>query len=444
MSKSLIEMVREKRDALVKPANDAIASAEDESRDLTPEESTAVDTAASDEVRALDARIVQLTELAGNNARAAAELPQVKVRKEEDTYRRNGDASFFRDLYARQFNFDNGAADRLRRHEQFLQTEVRDTVVSGMGGMIPPLYLTDLYAPTARAGRPFLNALNSRPLPSDGVSFYIPRGTTTATGGFVTEGASFIEVDSSVATDNQMVALVGAFTDLSRTVFERGGAVVDEIIMQDLIDISEVAEDKSAINGTAAPLGFTGVLSSVPTANKVAYTDASPTVAEMWPKVADAIQRVQSGRFMPATAIFMTPARWGWITAALDTQNRPLFNFTVAAPGVPYMGLGSNLLYGQIVGTLQGLPVITDANIPATWASGVASTSGTEDVIIVARTPDIVLMEDSMMRFTFEQAPPTAPGQVRLAAGRFAMFYAGRYPNGLASITGTGLTTPSF
>lgn len=445
MSQSLIEMVRAQRDALVKPANDAIAAAEAESRALTPEESKSVDDVlANPDVAELDKRIASLTDLAERNAAAAKNMPIVQVRTEEEVYRRGGQTGFFADLYARQFDFDPAAADRLRRHEQQLATEHRDTIVSGLGGMVPPSYLTDLYAPTARAGRPFLNSLNSRPLPNDGVSFYVPRGTTTATGGFVTEGAAFIEVDSTVTNDNPLVQLVGAYSDISRTLFQRGGSVADEIVMQDLMDVSEVAEDRSAIQGTSTTLGFYGVLANVPAGNKVAYTDGSPTVAELWPKLADAIQRVNTNRFMPATAIYMTPARWGWITAAVDTAGRPLFNFNTNIGDNATVGLGTALAYGQVVGNIQGLPVITDANMPTTWSSGVASTGGTEDVILIARTPDIILMEDAMMRFTMEQAPPTAPGQVRLAAGRFAWFHAGRYPTGLATVSGTGLVAPTF
>ena len=308
----------------------------------TPEEAAEVDairvaTAALREARTtLTASIADAEKRVADRAEAetlARSIPTpqitttnggVQVRSEEKTYRKGGQHSFFRDLYARDMRRgDRDAEERLYRHEQELKVELRDTVISGLAGMVPPQYLVDDYAPIARAGRPLLNSLIRRPLPNDGIAFVVPRGTTVATGGFVTEGASFIEVDTTVANDTPEVQLIGAFSDVSRTVFERGGSVVDDLIFPDLIDVSEVAEDRSAIVGTAAP-GFTGILASVATANKVAYTDASPTVPEIWPKIADAIQRINSARFMPATAIFMHPRRWSWFLSALDTSNRPL------------------------------------------------------------------------------------------------------------------------
>ena len=124
----------------------------------------------------------------------------------------------------------------------------------------------------------------------------------------------------------------------------------------------------------------------------------------------------------------------GGLIAALTSQR--LLDET---PDLVPMGLGTSLGYGQIVGSLMGLPVLTDASIPITNGAGT-----NEDVIVVCRASDLILWEDPLMRFTFEQAPSTAPGQVRLAVGRFCLFHAGRYPLGISIISGTGLVTPSF
>lgn len=48
------------------------------------------------------------------------------------------------------------------------------------------------------------------------------------------------------------------------------------------------------------------------------------------------------------------------------------------------------------------------------------------------------------MSFTFEQALPTAPGQVRIAVGQFQLFVPGRYPTAISTIGGTGFTPPAF
>lgn len=367
----------------------------------------------------------------------------VGVRAEARTYRPDGEHSFFTDLYCRQERMGDtaGAEQRLARHMQE-SLEGRASSVSTMAGMVPPQYLVDQYAPFASSGRPFLNSLNSLPLPDMGTSFVIPRVSTGATATVLTEGATFNDTDIAVSNDTATVQLIGAKSDVSRTLFERGGATTDMLIFPELLEACNRNEDSISLNGTSATTSFLGVV-SVSGINSVAYTDASPTVAELWPKLADAIQRINSNRYAPPTAIFMHPRRWGWITSAIDSQNRPLFNFTTTPPTAPVFGLGTALQYGQIVGTLQGLPVITDASIATTWASG-APGAGTEDYIVVVRTPDLVLWEDNAMRFTFEQAPTTAPGQVRLAVGRFALFHAARFPKSISVIGGTGMTAPSF
>lgn len=369
----------------------------------------------------------------------------VSVRSEEKVYREGGEHSFFADLYARDMRRGNSrpAEERLARHEQETLVEMRASTISTMAGMVPPKYLVDEYAPFASAGRPFLNAVGSQTLPPDGVSYVIPRVSTGATAAIATEGSGFNDTDIAVSNDTAVVQLIGAKSDVSRTLVERGGPIVDRLVFPELLESCNRIEDSTALNGTNATTSILGPLSGVSGINSVAYTDASPTVGELWPKIADAIQRIESNRFAAPTAIFMHPRRWGWITSALDTQGRPLFNFSTVMRDDPYVGLGTGLVYGQIVGSLMGLPVITDASMPSTWSAG-APGAGTEDAILVARTPDFVLWEDAPMQFYFEQTPSTAPGQIRLAVGRFVFAHFARYPKSISVIGGTGLVAPTF
>lgn len=368
----------------------------------------------------------------------------VQVKSEERVYRPGVPTSFFADLYAQTFNRGDvrGANERLARHEAEMAVEYRDIGVAAAAGAIPPKYLTDQFSINLRAGRPFLNTLNSQALPPDFVSTVIPRGTTGSAAGVVTEGAGFAEQDIAVTNDTPVVQLIGAQQDVSRTLFERGGYVVDGIIFPDLVAAAETSCDATALKGTNNTTSILGVI-NVPGITTVAYTDGTPTVAELWPKLGKAIGTVNNLRFAPATCIYMTPLRWAWITSAVDLQGRPLFNFSTVPQDWPTYGLGTAAAYGQLVGTLMGLPVCTDANLPQTLTAGVGN-AGTEDLILISRTPDYILWEDPLMRFTFEQTPSTAPGQVRLAAGRFIFAHFGRYPTGTAVVSGTGMVTPVF
>ena len=349
---------------------------------------------------------------------------------EPDLYRDGGEHSWFSDAYRSQFNNDRDAGDRLFRHGQFeaeRRNEQRDATVSAFGALIPPQYLTDQYAAIARAGRPFLNALTSLPLPSRGTTFNIPRGTTgTTVAEQSSEGDALSETDFDETTLAVSVKTYGGAQDISRQALERGEAI-DRIIYNDL-----AAAYAAAVDSAYVALALSGVSATV------AYTDASPTVAEIWPKLADAIQRVNANRYLPATAIFMHPRRWGWFTAALDSSNRPLVGLeSVQNP----MALGKAAEYGQVVGSIQGLPVVTDANMATNLGSGTD-----EDRIIVARTPDLLLWEEgdgAPRELRFDQ-PQGKKLVVEVAVYGYSAFTAGRYPTALYAVGGTGTVAPSF
>jgi HK97 family phage major capsid protein len=190
------------------------------------------------------------------------------------------------------------------------------------------------------------------------------------------------------------------------------------------------------INGSGSsgqPLGIRNV-SGI---NTVTYTDGSPTVAEAYPKLADAVQKVNANRFAPAQAIIMHPRRWGFFTAGVDSSNRPL---VLPAGNNPdnAIGVGEAAAYGNVVGNLLGLPVITDANIPTDDGGG-----SNQDQIYVVKADDHILFEDNLFQLKFEE---TNAGSLttKMVVYGYVAFASGRYPAGITKIQGTGLITPSF
>jgi hypothetical protein len=77
----------------------------------------------------------------------------------------------------------------------------------------------------------------------------------------------------------------------------------------------------------------------------------------------------------------MHPRRWGW---ARPRSTRPAGRSSCRTPNGPFnaLAVGDAPEYGAVVGSMQGLPVITDANIPTTHGGG-----RNEDVILVLRVP---------------------------------------------------------
>ena len=398
----------------------------------------ATDAGFADSIASMRARVAEMDALEVRHEAVRQTEARIQVKSEEHTYRKGGEHSFFSDLFAHNFRLGGpDVSERLQRNTTEQAVDRRDIGVAAMAGAIPPVWLVDEFAPLARAGSPFLNSLNAMDLPDDGVSFIIPRGTTGSLGGPTAEGAGFVEQDMINTDLTSTVNLITAQQDISRTVFMRGGSVVDSIIFPDLMEALALAGNVSAINGNGIAPQHRGIL-QVAGISAVAYTDGSPTVPELWPKISDAIQRVNSLRFMPVSAIYMHPRRWGFVTSAVDTTGRPLFDFSKTVPNTVF-GLGDAAEYGQIVGTLQSIPVITDASIPTNLGVG-----ANEDIMFMARMNDIKYWRAPVMSFTFEQTLPTAPGQVRLAVGQFQLFVPGRYPTAIATIGGTGFTPPAF
>ncbi len=378
--------------------------------------------------------------------------PHVRV-SEPPTYRRGGPHSFFADAY-RAFGAKGGhdfdAADRLRRHQREMQElgvelrsdEARAVGSSLFGGLVVPQYLVDEFAPVLRNGRSFLNAVRREPLPEEGMTLVVPRGQTGVTvAAQATENATV----SNTNVDYDWDLSVGVRTyagqqDVSRQSLERGTPGIDRLVYADLVAAYASVVDADAINGAGTSGTHKGVLQSTGI-NGVTYTDTTPTVPEIWPKLADAIQQVATNRKMSANLIVMHPRRWAWFVAALDGQSRPLIvndpSAAVNAMGAAAADFGE----GQLVGTLQGLPVLVDANVPTNLGAGT-----NEDRIIVLRRSDPVLWEegDGMPReLRFEE---TGAGglTVKLVVYGYSAFTAERYAAAVSVISGTGLVAPSF
>jgi len=354
---------------------------------------------------------------------------------EPDLYRKGGNHSFIADAWAARSG-DFKAQERLNNHQDF---EARDVGTGAFTGLVVPQYLVDEYAPIARAGSPFYNAVPKKDLPAFGNKIEISRITTgSAAAEQASENSAVQEtnMDDTLLTVN--VDTIAGQQDVSRQALERGGQPgfsLENIIFQDLVAAYYTKLDNLMINGSGSS-GQPKGISQVSGINSVTYTDASPTVAELYPKLADAVQGINSNRFAPATAIIMHPRRWGFLTAGVDSSNRPL---VLPAGNNPdnAAGVGDAAAYGQVVGSVLGLPVITDANIRTDLGAG------TEDAIYIAKVDDHILFEDNLFQLKFEE---TNAGSLttKMVVYGYVAFASGRYPAGISAITGTGLIAPTF
>jgi HK97 family phage major capsid protein len=437
-SKQLIE----KRDAELAKADALVAIAADEKRELSQEEDTQI-SQTLDVVRDLDEQITRHEELEGRNAaaaeaRKAAGIEKViapaVVKSEARTYSPKAEVSFVADAYAAQFSNDFSAKERLARHMNEERIERRDVTSANFAGLIVPQFLTDLAAPFARAGRPFLDAARKHQLPESGLTISISKVTTGSSTAVQTEGAAVSETNMDDTKLDIAVQTVAGQQNVSRQAIERG-TNIDSLVMADLVSAYHTNLDSLFVTTSATSL--TNVITQV-----VTYTDASPTVPELYPKLADAIQRIQTNFFAGPNFILMHPRRLAFILAALDTQNRPLAVPVPNFNGQPAFSSGNGApVYGNSGYTILGLPVITDANVTTTNGAG-----NNEDVIIIGNSQEAHLWEQGAgepMLLRFEQ-PKGSELDITMIVYGYSAFTANRYPNAFSLIGGTGLVTPSF
>jgi hypothetical protein len=204
----------------------------------------------------------------------------------------------------------------------------------------------------------------------------------------------------------------------------------------DLIADYNMQLDIQAIAGSGSAGQIQGVL-GLSGINATTYTDATPTVPELYPKVASQLNDIATTRILPATAIFMHARRWYWMTAALDANNRPL---VVPVANGRYLDLANidEVAAEGPVGTLQGLPVFIDPNIPINLGAGT-----NEDRVIASRFTDHWGWE-SILRTRVLPERKSGNLTVVLQLYAYVAATAGRYPKASSVMSGTGLITPTF
>ena len=431
----------EKRASMIERAETIVREAQEMVRELSPEEDKAV-ADALEEVKELDEQIRRHVELEQRATQALearkennVEQAVTTIKSEPRTYAPESDNSFLKDAYAAQFNNDFAASERLSRHMNEEKIERRDVTSAAFAGLIVPQFLTDLAAPFARAGRPFLDAARKHQLPAEGLTISISKVTTGSATAVQTEGAAVQETDMDDTKLDVSVVTVAGQQNVSRQAIERG-TNIDSLVMADLVSAYHTNLDSLFVT-TQASTSLTNVITQV-----VTYTDASPTVAELYPKIVDAVQRIQTNFFAGPNFILMHPRRLAFILAAVDDQKRPLAVPVPNFNGQPAFASGNGApVYGNSGYTMLGLPIITDANV--TTANGVGTD---EDVIIIGNTQEAHLFEQGNgepMMLRFEQ-PKAAELDITMIVYGYSAFTADRYNKAFALVGGTGLVTPTF
>jgi len=442
---SFLSRLHEQRSQKADLIDATLNRAAEENRDITDVETANV-AALAKEIEKLDERIAQVTDIETRKAAAAEMAKRVegstsevrdaspaRVTREERTYRPDGDFSFVRDAFAAQVLGDWDAQQRIARHQQEERIEKRDVTSAAFAGLVVPQFLTGLAAPFARAGRPFMDASRKHALPGSGLTLSISKVTTGTAVAVQTEGSAVQETNMDDTKLDLTVNTIAGQQNVSRQALERGTGI-DALVMADLVSAYHTKLDAEYVTTNAASL--TNVITQV-----VTYTDGSPTVAELYPKILDGVQRIQTNYFGGPNFILMHPRRLAWILAAVDTAGRPLAVPTQNGPQNAISVGDGSVVYGNSGYSIAGLPVITDANVITTNGTG-----ENEDVIIIGSTQESHLWETAggspfMLRF---EDVKSAELEVKMVVYGYSAYTANRYPNAFALIGGSGLIQPVF
>jgi HK97 family phage major capsid protein len=423
--------------------------AHEEARDVTDIEVANIQ-ALTLEIQKLDERIEQVTDLEVRKAKAAELAATVdgdkvetrsaaptRVISEEPTYHERAGHDFLADAMAAEFGGSYEARDRIQRYQNEVRLEKRDSGTANFSGLVVPQYLVNQFAPLRRAGRPTADISVNAPLPGVGMTVNLGRLTTGITSYAATEGTAVTESDPDDTLLTVNVRTVQSMWDLSKQASLRGVGVEDQLLGDGIRSYHSLL-DAQVLNGDGSAPNHRGILNTSGI-NGVTYTDASPTWAEFFPKLVEAVTAISSNFYGSATHIVAHPSLIGCWLRALDTTNRPIFGPTAGNPfnaaatfdRPDYMGGGLQIL---------GIPVVADANMPTNLGAGTNQTA-----VIVGDFRESYLWEDNSgnpLFVRFEE--PSGTNAIRTILFGFSAYSAGKYPTAFSAITGTGLITSTW
>jgi HK97 family phage major capsid protein len=328
-------------------------------------------------------------------------------KNERAIYSPTSEHSFFADLAKASHN-DDVARARLETHQEQrarqwkkLPRELRtnpNTTSGLMGEFAPPLWAIDQFATVARAGRVLADLIPNLRLPSGVSSVHVPAITA---GGDVAiqpqQGAAVASVDDTTADRSSNVVTIAGETDASIQLFEQTPQPpgFDGVVYTDLVRAYNQQLEKQLIAGTGANGQLTGVI-NVTGRNADISGSGTTTLTALWPLLGQSLASVGNARLQPAECFLLAPRRWSWISAALDTQNRP---FSLPNHGGP-------------VDTATIAPAGRLLSKPAYESGGIVAGT-TADPIIAIRPSDLLLWESTPR---FDVIPNALSGtlQVRL------------------------------
>lgn len=345
------------------------------------------------------------------------------VDRDPGHYTATGTGSFFRDL-VRARHGDEAAARRLVENGKHVlhqrgmgEAQVRDLTSASAGtGVIPPRWMTELFAARTNMGRPLTRRIRNIPLGDNPAPMTLPKETADAPIGVQaaenTPPVSSPDWDSD--TDTVTPITITGKQVVSRQLIDSATPAVDQLIFSSL----ERKYDNLVERWTVWTIEQANT-SLLTASGSVAVTDAT----HYQRRILDAMTEVFATRHLPPDIIFGSPRRFGKVLGLLDTTGRPLvlpgFNMGPSnSTGVANLGqaFGGSVWHGvELVAT------------PGEYDDGRLYTLGRDDAIH---------FESDVMRFRYEEK--SGPQSIELGLWAYNAWWVMYKPQSVKGVTITG------
>jgi HK97 family phage major capsid protein len=295
----------------------------------------------------------------------------VRVGAEQLTYRTGGEHEFILDVL-RSADPTSGhrasALDRLNRHMVEMATEAnqdRATLTGDLAGLVPPTFLTEMYAPVLHEARPFADTLNRHELPVSGMSLVIPRSLLGPVVDVQNpQGSALANQDMDTEDVTLPVATIGGYIDVSLQALERG-AVPVSLVYEALFRRYGQRVDLQALNGTGANNQVLGALNDPGIGTTTVVGDDWEDILSGLVDAAVIVKQTFAGR---ATHVVLDSDRWGNWVKRVGTDGRPLFGTQIMGPQNVAGRLDTE---GDGTITPVNLTMVIDDNLPQPDVVGV-------------------------------------------------------------------------
>lgn len=353
------------------------------------------------------------------------------VIRERSDYGFDSDHSYLADVANAMVRADPEATERLTRQNHVaIQEGVsrRDLYINaGNGGELsPPIYLQELFVKKRASVAPVMDIVTRHSLDGvNGQSVTLPKIATNPGVGVQTEADplnNLTETDATTASATASIVAIGGVQDLSGLLVRRSFPGADAVIIDALArEVWAKAESRLVDTTIQANVGTV-----------TTYTDGTPTLPELFPKIAAAIEDVMDEHHA-ATHIVMHHRRALAMLAALDSSSRPYISHDGAAMNSLAKWSGELLNdEGETGLRIFGIPVVLSSAVPTTEGSGT-----NQDYILVGDFSMAHAFTSSMMLDISRDANFKADGVACKAVMDFAAIVA--RDEAFASVEGTGL-----